>query len=415
MAGRRFGQFGARTLVTVGREEQVGDLGSPLERINAVLRSGGPLMVFQPQLSLTGLQVKGYEALARFPGEHDEDGAPGPWFALARQVGLGPELEARALANAFAAAADRPDDCRVAVNISPAALGHAAVQAALPEDLTGYEIELTEHAAGLDAGPLRDRLEPLRERGALLAIDDVGTAYSGLRRVVELAPDTLKLDRQLVTGVSGNAAKAALIRAVVDLAEHIGAAVCAEGVEELGDLARLGDLGVGYAQGWAVGGASPQFAPARPEALAASGRWLDRTLNGRLVEPEPDAPAKDRLEHRILAGLPGPTSIEELVFRLAGCTDVGDLRARIRQVAAVLGCDRAELARTGPDGCATAELQPAGRLVVPLDDSGMTLTCERSDGRPWSGRQIRTARLMASVIGSVSARLEPVRRPAAAH
>lgn len=403
---------GPRRLATLGRQPAEA-LGPAVDRIREVLRRGGPQMVFQPQLSLTGLRVEGYEALARFPGETEEDGLPGAWFALARQVGLGPELEAQALRNAFAAAADRPAGCRVAVNVSPAVLDDPAVLAALPEDLTGYEIELTEHAAGLEAGPLRARLEPLRERGALLAIDDVGTAYSGLRRVVELAPDTLKLDRTLVTGVRRNDTRAALIGAVVDYAEHIQATVCAEGVEDLGDLSRLGDLGVGIAQGWAIGAPAASFTPARPEALVAGGLWLDRTLHGRLVEPAPHAPAQDRLEHRMLGTLPGPASVEELVCRLARCTDAVELHERVHQLAEVLGCDRSALSRT-PGGVAEVELEPAGRLVVPVDDGGrMALVCERWDGRPWSGRQIRTARLVASVVGAVVSRLEPVRRPAA--
>ncbi len=413
--GRRSGVIpGSRRLVTLGRPHPAECTGPAVDRIREVLRSGGPQMVFQPQLSLTGLRVEGYEALARFPGDDEADGLPGPWFALARQAGLGAELEAQALRNAFAAAASRPAGCRVAVNVSPAALDHPAVLAALPEDLTGFEIELTEHAAGLDAGPLRDRLEPLRERGALLAIDDVGTAYSGLRRVVELAPDTLKLDRNLVTGVSRNDAKAALIGAVVDYAEHIQATVCAEGVEDLGDLARLGDLGVGIAQGWAIGTPAAHFTPARPEALAAGGLWLDRTLHGRLVEPEPSTSAQGRLEHRMLGTLPGPASVEELVCRLARCGDAVELHERVHQLAVVLGCDRSALCRTAPGGGREVELEPVGRLVVPVGEGGrMALTCERWDGRPWSGRQIRTARLVASVVAAVVSRLEPVRRPAA--
>jgi EAL domain-containing protein (putative c-di-GMP-specific phosphodiesterase class I) len=402
-AGRRVA--GGRAVVTLGRFSTGGE-GATAARIRQVLDAGGPSMVFQPQLSLTGLQVKGYEALARFPGA---DPAPGPWFALARQVGLAAELEAQALVNAFAAAARRPTGSLVAVNLSPAVLCHPAVLAALPDDLTGFEIELTEHAAGVEADLLRDRLRPLRDRGAQLAIDDVGTAYSGLRRVVELTPDTLKLDRQLVTGVSRNGAKAALIRAVVDFAGHVRAAVCAEGVEDLADLARLGDLGVGYAQGWAVGAALPGFGPARDEALAAGGAWLDRTLNGRLGQ---SSSTQDQLERRMRAAESGAESMEELVCQLAGCADPAELQGCAGQIAAVLGCDRCDLSWSGAETAADAALDRAGRLQLPVTDRGRTLaqlTCVMADGRPWSGRQIRTARLVASVIASVAGRVQPPR------
>ena len=395
---RRTGIRTTRSPSLVGRYPDHRPSEHPLHTVQRVLSAGGPMMVFQPQLCLQRMTVSGYEALARFPGESP---APGPWFALARQFGLGQRLEAAALVNAFEAAAHRPAGTTVAVNVSPGSLHHPAVRAALPADLTGFEIELTEQAAGLEAGPLRGLLEPLRQRGARLAIDDVGTAYSGLRRVVELAPDTLKIDRQLVTGVSRNGAKAALIRAVVDFAGEIDAGVCAEGVEDLADLATLAELGVGHAQGWVVGPAEPHFTPARAEAVAAGARSRSQALVGRLGEGD-GAASPD-------TGRPAGQTMEELVCRLAGCPDAAALTGCVAQIAAVLGCERCELS-WGGDASGSVELQPSGRLLVPVDDDGRAaglLVCVMSGGDAWSGRQIRTARLIGAVIASVRGRLEP--------
>ena len=47
----------------------------------------------------------------------------------------------------------------------------------------------------------------LRERGARIAVDDVGEGYAGLQRVMAMSPDLLKLDRSLVTGVEAEPAK----------------------------------------------------------------------------------------------------------------------------------------------------------------------------------------------------------------
>src|SRR5690349_1508804 len=182
--------------------------------VREVLDRGGPDVVFQPQLSLSRLAVAGYEALARFPATPQR--GPEYWFGLAREVGLGADLEASALRAALSQRAGRPKGTTMAVNVSPSVLGSAPLERVLPDDLRGIEIEITEHEHVDDVDALRGRLDELRDRGARLAIDDVGAGHSGLSRVMDLAPDSLKLDRHLVVGVAGSTAKSALIRAVVD-------------------------------------------------------------------------------------------------------------------------------------------------------------------------------------------------------
>ena len=116
--------------------------------------------VFQPVLELATGRVAGYEALARMP-----DGPfrpPDQWFNQAHRAGLGAALEAAALRAALRAHS-RPERTFLSLNVSPGALLSPEVRAALPEDLTGIVIELTEHELfstdlGLDRelGLLRD-------------------------------------------------------------------------------------------------------------------------------------------------------------------------------------------------------------------------------------------------------------------
>ena len=192
----------------------------------------------------------------------------------------------RALERALRRRDDRPAGTTLAINLSPGVLASPAVAAVLPDDLSGIEIELTEHEWAPGTGRLRRQLDLLRERGARIAIDDVGVAHSGLRRVMELAPDRIKLDRHLVQGVSTSTVKAALIRAVVDFAEHIGASVCAEGCGER----------------------------RRPRGAGRSGRRLrpglgDRPAGTGLPGRRPDRRrGRSRLAERDAAGPPSPGS-----------------------------------------------------------------------------------------------------------
>ena len=270
--------------------------------LDHLLEAGGPRIVYQPQLSLSRLTVTGYEALARFP-ERPFAGTE-RWFTFARLRARGFQLEAAAVRQALGHG--RPAGATLAVNLSPGILAGSgpdgrAMRWALPEDLTGIEIELTEQADQPGSlGRLRGTLRELRERGAQIAIDDVGVAHSGLRRVIELQPDRLKIDRHLVTGVAANPAKAALIRTIVDLAAQIGATVCAEGVETVDDLLAVAELNVDDAQGWLVGAPEPGFGEARPIAVSTAqrslGAMLDcRTVAGPVGPAEPSRSLPNRL------------------------------------------------------------------------------------------------------------------------
>ena len=252
-------------------------------------------------------------------------------------------MEACALANALRRLDERPARCVLAVNISPSVLGSAALRAVLPHDLIGVEIELTEHEAVLDTDDLRRELDRLRDRGARVAIDDVGAGHSGLRRMMELVPDSLKLDRHLVDGVSGSTAKAALIRAVVNFADHLGAVVCAEGVETVADALALADLDVDLAQGWAIGPAQAGFGGADPQVVAACGRSMQRVLS-----TPPDRLDEDGHRH--------PGTLEDLLGQLADVRDLDGLAELARAGAPVLPCDKVELSFLHADGSAVESL-----------------------------------------------------------
>src|SRR5206468_12072112 len=154
--------------------------------------------VFQPVVDLrTGL-VAGYEALARFEGSRRP---PNAWFAQAHRCGLGIELEIAA-AQAQLAMPHRPAGTRLSINLSPTAMLSVEAEELLAGDLSHVILEVTEDELMAEGDALEQRLADLRARGALLAVDDIGAGYAGLKQVMRLRPDVLKLDRSLVDGVA---------------------------------------------------------------------------------------------------------------------------------------------------------------------------------------------------------------------
>src|SRR3954468_23034434 len=152
-------------------------------------------LVFQPIVDLAAATVAGYEPLARFPGV----AGPDAWFAAAAEAGIAAELEALAIHKALAAVPSLPPNTFLTVNVSPHLLGSAPVQHALATrpDLHRVVVELTEHTPVHDLAALRRQTDELRRRGALIALDDAGSGYSGLQQLAALRPQIVKLDRAL--------------------------------------------------------------------------------------------------------------------------------------------------------------------------------------------------------------------------
>ena len=223
------------------------------DRILPVIAAGGPDVLLQPIVDLaTGLRV-GAEALSRFPREWNLP--PDQCFADAHRIGEGDRLEMLALCRA----ADHITRVSgyVTMNVSPATLLTPACGELIHRlPLHRIVLELSEHDPVEDYDALKAVLTPLRAAGMRLAIDDVGAGFSSLRHIVITAPDVIKLDRSIVTGIAADAVLPVVTRSLVDLAGAIGAKVVAEGVETGEDAAALLAAGVDLGQGWYFGKAT---------------------------------------------------------------------------------------------------------------------------------------------------------------
>lgn len=86
--------------------------------------------------------------------------------------------------------------------------------------------------------------------GVYLVVDDFGAGYSNLKRISDLEPKVVKLDRQLVVGIERSRRQRELVAAVVDLCRRLGAKVVAEGIETVDEYMALVDTGAEFGQGY---------------------------------------------------------------------------------------------------------------------------------------------------------------------
>ena len=225
-------------------------------RVRGVLDRDDIDIEFQPVFDLADCRIVSLEALARFWTEPMR--SPSAWFAEAAEVGLGVELELAAIRSALQRLVDFPPEVALALNVSPTTALDRRFCELLLDVADRVVIEITEHAQVDDYEELQRALAPLRQRGAQVAIDDVGAGFANLRHILRLAPDIVKLDLSLTQEISRDPAREALATSLVGFAEGVGASIVAEGISSDEDLAVLRALGVAYGQG---------FYLARPSSL----------------------------------------------------------------------------------------------------------------------------------------------------
>ena len=234
--------------------------------LEAAVAAGEIIAYFQPLSDAVSLEVVGLEVLARWR-HGNELRSPADWLPLAEESGLIVQIGQQMFASARRGMEEF--DLPVAVNVAARQLDEPDFVRHVEESWgtdrwDRLTIEVTESALLYDAHHVRASLVALADRGAKIALDDFGTGYNSLSRLGELPIHTLKIDRAFVHDI-GTPAGAAVLRAILALAEAHGLGIVAEGVEQRSELQALIGMGVTVVQGHMLGRPSLQV-PSRRSA-----------------------------------------------------------------------------------------------------------------------------------------------------
>ena len=275
------------------------------EELRTALGSGELILHYQPVVDTGRRRVCSTEALLRW--DHPRLGLvePTAFVSLAEQAGLIVAIGSAVLRLACAQTAHwRRDpalsELTVSVNVSARQLreptfvgdvrGALAVAGLPPEALT---LEITESLLVSDVPTTVERLHALKALGVRIAVDDFGTGFSSLSYLARLPVDVLKVDRSFVAGIGAGAA-GKLAWAVLALADSLGLATVAEGVETREQAAALVDHGCTTLQGFLHSGPVPAaLLPATAARLLGASPWA---LDGPVSTPpvETACPPTDR-------------------------------------------------------------------------------------------------------------------------
>lgn len=193
---------------------------------------------YQPQYAGADGRIIGAETLARWL--HPIYGTIGAreMFAAAAAAGLGLELSRHATARAIAAASPWPEQLGLSLNVAPRQLLQPEFVSTLAGQLdkagiaaAQVTVEITEELLLDDLDLAARRLAALRQLGVKVALDDFGAGFCNFEYLKRLPLDALKLDRSMVQGIAESERDLAVLRAIVALAQALGLAIIAEGVE----------------------------------------------------------------------------------------------------------------------------------------------------------------------------------------
>ncbi|WP_294192838.1 EAL domain-containing protein [uncultured Sphingomonas sp.] len=225
-------------------------------------------LAYQAVVSTKDERIVGYEALLRW--SHPTRGfvSPAEFIPVAEECGMIEAIGEWVMRTACAEAATWPDHVRVAVNVSPIQFANPALPSLVTSALATsglpprrLELEITEGVFLNEDASSERMFAALKRIGVRLALDDFGTGYSSLGYLKKAPFDKIKIDQSFVRGaINESNRNAAIIKAIVTLADTLGMETTAEGVEQQDEIALIRELGCSHIQGYVYGKPAPAAA-----------------------------------------------------------------------------------------------------------------------------------------------------------
>ncbi|MDC2890893.1 EAL domain-containing protein [Psychrosphaera algicola] len=231
------------------------------EKMRYAVKNNEFVLHYQPQVDIVSNEITKAEALIRWNSPELGFISPAEFIPIAEESGLIIELGNWILDTACKQAKQWLDEglenCKVSVNVSSVQFKQTALidnvrnaltRSGLPPEL--LELELTESAVMSDVDDNIDRLQQFKDMGITIAIDDFGTGYSSLSYLKKFPIDTLKIDRSFIIEIANSDNDAAIVKAIMLLAETMELKVVAEGIENVEQLQILHNYRCQFIQGY---------------------------------------------------------------------------------------------------------------------------------------------------------------------
>lgn len=224
---------------------------------------------FQPIIRASDRSIYGYEALIRGVKEDGSLMFPDILFSKSTRNDLNFKLDRMCRESALKTAAVKRITQKLFINFLPTAIydpefclsSTVKWASQLEFDPKNIIFEVVETESVKDKEHLINILEYYKKQGFEIALDDVGEGYSTLNMLIDIRPNIIKIDRNIIAGIDKDTLKQSTYRALYRLAKESGIEVLAEGVESSLELEMIESIGVDYIQGYYFG--KPNAEPLR--------------------------------------------------------------------------------------------------------------------------------------------------------
>lgn len=228
------------------------------------LRNQEFILYYQPQISAEG-KTLGFEVLLRWQSPELGLVEPAEFICLAEETGLIVPIGAWVIEQACHKLVEWQDvpeyaTLTLAVNVSARQFAHKNFVEQTLDAITRIgansnqmKLELTESLLMNDIEGSVEKIGQLKNRGFRFSLDDFGTGYSSLSYLRRLPLDELKIDRSFFSNLLVDQKDAAIVRAIVVLAQSLGLGLIAEGVENELQRDVLASYGCTVYQGYLYG------------------------------------------------------------------------------------------------------------------------------------------------------------------
>lgn len=217
----------------------------------------------QPVLDLRTNEVAQYELLIRMRADDGRLVLPQAFLGPARRAGLAHSIDRWVVRHAIRLLAET-DGVSLEINLSPEAVHDEELPEVVEEELAGTGVDPGRLVLEVTGATANDHLEEtrvlakrLRAIGCRFALDDFRSNFGSFRLLRELPLDYLKLDGELIESLAESRTSQLIVKALVDVAAGAGMKTIAVFVSDDETVQLLRQLGVGYAQGYAVGRPRP--------------------------------------------------------------------------------------------------------------------------------------------------------------
>ena len=240
--------------------------GEMKKQMMEILKNREIKAVFQPIVSLKNGTVYAYEALSRITLKQCSFHI-GEAFEIAQEMNCLWALEKLCRVNSIKMSSEKPKHVKLFLNVGRNIIHDSDFKSGVTGvklkkynlDCSDLVFEATQRSAIQDMDTFQKSLSHYRQQGFSVAIDDVGSGYSGINRIFEINPQFIKIDMEIMKDIARDERKRSFVAALAQFAADSQIALIAEGIETEEQLEVAVSLHMDYAQGYYFAKPSAQF------------------------------------------------------------------------------------------------------------------------------------------------------------